>query len=84
MSCATTMATRFNGPLSGFIAANTGECKVNDSESKHICVLVQHDKEKAETEILDQLKTELALAFAAPEFVYHPLSAADVIARNRD
>ena len=49
----------------------------------------RHDPtERARREIFknnafDRLKAELAHAFAAPETSYRPLSAADVIARNR-
>ena len=41
------------------------------------------DKERAEAEAFNRLKAELAHAFAAPEETYQPLTAAEVIARNR-
>ena len=41
------------------------------------------DKERAEAEAFNRLKAELTRAFAAPEESYRPLTAAEVIARNR-
>jgi len=45
--------------------------------------LIRRDKERTEQEAFEHLKTELAHACAAPESSYQPLTAADVIARNR-
>jgi hypothetical protein len=45
--------------------------------------LIRRDKERKETDAFERLKTELTHAYAAPEASYHPLTAADVIARNR-
>ena len=45
--------------------------------------LIRRDKARKEQEAFDRLKAELAHAFAAPENSYRPLSAAEVIARNR-
>ena len=39
--------------------------------------------ERAEREAFDRLKAELTRAFGAPEESYRPLTAAEVIARNR-
>ncbi|MFA5122935.1 hypothetical protein [Zavarzinia sp.] len=44
---------------------------------------IRRDKERADREALDRLKAALPLAFAAPESSYHPLAAAEVIARDR-
>ena len=41
------------------------------------------DKERLEKEAYDRLKAELIHAFAAPDSSYEPLTAAEVIARNR-
>ena len=38
---------------------------------------------RAQREAFKRLKSELGLAFAAPEESYIPLTAAEVIARNR-
>lgn len=43
----------------------------------------RRDKERVEGETFDRLKTELTHAFAAPDSDYKPLTAAEVIARNR-
>lgn len=45
--------------------------------------LIRRDKERVEQEAFNRLKAELDHAFAAPESSYQPLTAADVIARNR-
>ena len=45
--------------------------------------LIRRDKERVENEAFERLKAALTLAFAAPEDSYRPLTAADVIARNR-
>jgi hypothetical protein len=45
--------------------------------------LIRRDKERVEREAFDRLKAELAHAYAAPDSSYQPLTAADVIARNR-
>ena len=36
-----------------------------------------------EQNVFERLKAELSQAYAAPESNYHPLTAADVISRNR-
>lgn len=51
--------------------------------SEYIRDLIRRDKERAESEAFDRLRAELNRAFAAPEASYKPLSAAEVIARNR-
>lgn len=45
--------------------------------------LIRRDKERAEKEAFERLKAELTHAFATPEAAYTPLTAGDVIARNR-
>ena len=45
--------------------------------------LIRRDKERAEAEAFGRLEAELTHAFAAPEDSYQPLTAAEVIARNR-
>ncbi|WP_236651152.1 hypothetical protein [Aquabacterium fontiphilum] len=44
--------------------------------------LIRRHMERKEQQAFDQLKAELAHAFAAPESAYRPLTAAEVIARN--
>ncbi|MGK9234333.1 hypothetical protein KXS07_22495 [Inquilinus limosus] len=44
---------------------------------------IRRDRGCAEKEAFDRLKAELRHAFAAPESSYKPLTAAEIIARNR-
>lgn len=45
--------------------------------------LISRDKGLVEAEVFARLKAELTRAFAAPDDSFHPLTAADVISRNR-
>lgn len=83
MSRTTTMTVRVGGALSDFVAANVGENGSYENVSEYIRDLIRRDKERAEAETFDRLKAELNRAFAAPEDSYKPLTAAEVIARNR-
>lgn len=83
MSRTTTMTVRVGGALSDFVAANVGEDGSYENVSEYIRDLIRRDKERAEAQTFDRLKAELNRAFAAPEDSYKPLTAADVIARNR-
>ena len=83
MSRTTTMTVRVGGALSDFVAANVGEDGSYENVSEYIRDLIRRDKERAEGEAFDRLKAELTHAFAAPENTYQPLTAAEVIARNR-
>ncbi len=79
----TTMTVRLSGALSDFVAANVGEAGSYENVSEYIRDLIRRDKERSEREAFDRLKAELGRAFAAPDETYRPLSAADVIAKNR-
>jgi putative addiction module CopG family antidote len=79
----TTMTVRVSGALSEFVATNVGEDGAYENVSEYIRDLIRRDKERAEREAFDRLKAELNRAFAAPEDSYKPLTAAEVIARNR-
>lgn len=79
----TTMTVRLSGPLSEFVATNVGEQGDYENISEYMRDLIRRDKARKEQEAFDRLKAELTHAFAAPESSYRPLSAADVIARNR-
>ena len=83
MSRTTTMTVRVSGALSEFVAANVGEDGAYENVSEYIRDLIRRDKERADREAFDRLKAELTRAFAAPEEGYKPLTAAEVIARNR-
>lgn len=79
----TTMTVRLGGALSEFVSANVGEDGSYENVSEYIRDLIRRDKERSEREAFERLKAELERAFAAPEDSYRPLSASDVIARNR-
>ena len=79
----TTMTVRLSGALSDFVAANVGEYGAYENISEYVRDLIRRDKERAEHEAFERLKAELTLAFAAPDDSFHPLSASQVIARNK-
>ena len=79
----TTMTVRVSGRLSDFVSANVGDTGSYENISEYIRDLIRRDKERSEREAFERLKAELTRAFAAPDSSYHPLSASDVIARNR-
>jgi len=80
----TTLTVRLGGALSDFVAANVGDEGSYENVSEYIRDLIRRDKERHEQEAFERLKAELNRAFAAPEPSYGPLTAADVIARNRN
>jgi putative addiction module CopG family antidote len=77
------MTVRINETLSDFVAQNVGEHGTYENVSEYIRDLIRRDKERVDLEAFDRLKTELVHAFAEPESSYRPLTAAEVIARNR-
>ena len=79
----TTMTVRLSGTLSEFVSANVGENGSYENVSEYVRDLIRRDKERSERAAFERLKAELERAFAAPEDSYRPLSASDVIARNR-
>jgi len=83
MSRTTTMTVRIGGALSDFVSANVGDEGSYENVSEYIRDLIRRDKERAEAEAFNRLKAELTHAFAAPEETYKPLTATEVIARNR-
>ena len=83
MSRTTTMTVRLGGALSDFVSANVGDDGSYENVSEYIRDLIRRDKERAEAEAFNRLKAELTNAFATPEETYKPLTAAEVIARNR-
>ncbi len=83
MARTTTMTVRLSGALSEFVSANVGEDGYYENVSEYIRDLIRRDRERHEREALDRLKAELAQAFAAPDSSYKPLTAAEVITRNR-
>ena len=83
MNKQTTLNVRIGGALSDFVAANVGDDGSYENVSEYVRDLIRRDKERVEQEAFDRLKAELTRAFAAPETSYRPLTAAEVIARNR-
>ncbi|GAB4146622.1 MAG: addiction module antitoxin [Sphingomonadales bacterium] len=83
MSRTTTLTVRLSGALSEFVAGNVGETGSYENVSEYIRDLIRRDKERAEQEMFNRLKAELAHAFRAPDSAYQPLTAAEVIARNK-
>lgn len=83
MSRTTTMTVRLNETLNDFVTAQVGEHGAYENVSEYVRDLIRRDKEHAEKEKFERLKTELVHAYAAPESDYKPLTAAEVIARNR-
>ena len=83
MSRTTTMTVRLSGALSEFVASNVGEDGAYENISEYVRDLVRRDMDRREQEAFDRLQAELTQAFAAPESAYVPLTAAEVIARNR-
>jgi antitoxin ParD1/3/4 len=83
MTRQTTLTVRLSGALNDFVQANIGDDGVYENVSEYIRDLIRRDKERAEQEGFDRLKTELTHAFAAPDSSYQPLTADEVIARNR-
>jgi antitoxin ParD1/3/4 len=79
----TTMTVRLSGTLSDFVATNVGEQGAYENVSEYMRDLIRRDKERTEQEAFERLKAELTLAYATPESSYQPLTAADVMARNR-
>ena len=83
MSRTTTLTVRLSGRLSEFVAENAGKTGSYENVSEYIRDLIRRDKDRAEQVAFERLKAELSLAFAAADSSYVPLSAADVIDRNR-
>lgn len=83
MSRTTTMAVRLKGLLSDFVSDNVVKHGVYDNVSEYIRDLIRRDKERVEAGAFERLKAELTHAFAAPESSYKPLTAVEVIERNK-
>jgi putative addiction module CopG family antidote len=77
------MTVRLSGSLSDFVAENVGDNGSYENISEYIRDLIRRDKARAEQAAFERLKAELTHAFAAPETSYKPLTAEELIARNR-
>jgi antitoxin ParD1/3/4 len=82
MANSTTMTVRLNPTLTEFVASNVSEDGAYENVSEYVRDLIRRDMERREQICFERLKTELALAFAAPDAAYQPLTAAEVIDRN--
>ena len=83
MSRTTTMTVRIGSTLSEFVAGKVGDDGPYENVSEYVRDLIRRDKERGESEAFERLKAELTHAFAAPDSSYRPLTAAEVIARNK-
>ncbi|UZF91229.1 ribbon-helix-helix domain-containing protein [Bosea sp. NBC_00550] len=83
MARTTTMTVRIGSALGDFVARNVGEDGVYENVSEYVRDLIRRDKERVEQEAFERLKAELTHAFSAPDESYRPLTAAEVIARNK-
>jgi putative addiction module CopG family antidote len=83
MSRTTTMTVRIGSALSEFVSRNVGEDGAYENVSEYVRDLIRRDKERVDREAFERLKAELTHAFAAPDETYRPLTAAEVIARNK-
>ena len=83
MAHTTTLTVRVSGALSDFVAQNVGDEGTYENVSEYIRDLIRKDKAQADEVTFQRLQAELTHAFAAAEATYKPLSAADVINRNR-
>ena len=78
-----TITVRLGGALSDFVSAKVGEGGPYENAGEYVRDLIRQDKERAERESFERLKAELAYAFEAPDGSFDPLSASEVIARNK-
>jgi Arc/MetJ-type ribon-helix-helix transcriptional regulator len=78
-----TLNVRVSGGLGDFVASNVGEDGAYENVSEYVRDLIRRDKERVDREAFERLKAELTHAFAASDETYRPLTAAEVIARNK-
>jgi antitoxin ParD1/3/4 len=83
MAKSMTLNVRVNGPLGDFVAAHVGDAGTYENVSEYIRDLIRKDKERTELEMFDRLKAELRVAFTAADDTFVPLTADEIIARNR-
>lgn len=79
----TTMTVRLSGALSEFVAENVGQTGSYENVSEYIRDLIRRDKERIEQQAFNRLKSELKLAYSAPDSSYMPVTASEVIKRNQ-
>ena len=79
----TTMTVRLSGTLRDVVAANVSESGAYENVSEYIRDLIRRDKERIDQQAFERLKAELSLAFSASDSSYLPLTAFDIIKRNK-
>ena len=84
MPPAQTLTVRIGGALRDFVSSNVGEDGSYGNVSEYVRDLIRRDKERVDLENFNRLKAELNKAFTATDDTATPLTAAEVIARNRD
>jgi len=72
---------RWCGP-GQFLREKVGQRLLPATVSEYVRDLIRRDKERSEAQAFERLKAELTLAFAAPDSSFHPMTAADIVARN--
>jgi len=83
MPSAMTLNVRLSGPLSDFVAETVGDAGSYENVSEYVRDLIRRDKARVEAEAFERLRAELQQAFATPDADFAPVTAVDVIARNR-
>ena len=79
----TTMTVRLSGALRDFVAASVGENGSYENVSEYVRDLIRRDKQRSEREAFERLQAELKRSFAVLDASYHPLSASEIIERNK-
>jgi putative addiction module CopG family antidote len=78
-----TLNVRITGALGDFVAESVGEYGTYENVSEYVRDLIRKDKEQVDAARMEALRAELAVAFAAPDATYEPLTAEEVITRSR-
>lgn len=78
-----TITLEIDGELHEFLSLRVSDGGPYRSVSAYVQELIRCDMASREAAAFKQLQAELAAGFSAPESSYHPSSAAEVIARNR-
>ena len=82
MNCTTTVTVRLDETLGRYVAERVGTHGVYVSAGEYLLDLIRRDLERSQQQAFERLEAQLALAYAAPDSAYRPLTAAEVIARN--
>lgn len=79
----TMLVVRLDEALSAFVEANIGEHGAHETANDYVCDLIRREMERAEAGALHRLEMKLVQAYASPDSDYAPLTAGEVVARNR-